>query len=127
MNMLEIFNKVEAHLLAQGKESISGYLGLSDVCAYRGKGGLKCAIGCLIKDEFYHKDLEGLGMWGDKLHMRASQKPLEEALAASGITILNDKQAHMLHDLQSLHDTIKPEHWKNELEKLRIEYFGDDK
>ena len=126
MKMLEVFNKVEAHLLAQGEKSMSGYLGLSDVCAYRGEGGRKCAIGCLIKDEFYHKDLEGLGMWGDKLHMRATQKPLEDALTASGITNITNTQAHMLNDLQYLHDTVEPEHWEQEIQKLRVEYFGDD-
>jgi hypothetical protein len=56
MNMLEVFNKVEAHLLAQGVRSMK-YL---DMCAYRGAGGLRCAVGCLIKDEFYHESLEGL-------------------------------------------------------------------
>lgn len=27
-------------------------------CAYRGKGGVKCAVGCLIPDDVYSKDME---------------------------------------------------------------------
>ena len=127
MNMLEVFNKVEAHLLTQGEASMSGYMGLSDVCAYRGEGNRKCAIGCLIKDEFYHRGLEGIGMWGEKRQIQQRHRPLHEALTASGITNISDTQARMLNDLQYLHDTIKPEDWEQELQKLRLEYFGDDK
>ena len=53
MNMLEVFNKVEAHLLAQGVRSIRK--SKMYMCAYRGAGGLRCSVGCLIKDEFYHE------------------------------------------------------------------------
>ena len=112
MNMLEVFNKVEAHLLSQGEKSMSSYLGLSDVCAYRGEGGKQCAVGCLIKDEFYHKDLEG---W--------SAAPV---LIASGIN-LSPEMEKMLNDLQYLHDGRDPKSWELRLQKLRIKYFGDDK
>ncbi len=30
-----------------------------DTCAYRSPDGKKCAVGILIKDEFYGPDLEG--------------------------------------------------------------------
>ena len=124
MNMLEVFNKVEAHLLAQGEKSMSGYMGLSDVCAYRGEGGLKCAIGCLITDEVYHRSLEG--------HSFSPVKRggiIDKALIDSGITGISDIQALMLYDLQRLHDTndtIKPVNWEDELQKLRVKYFGID-
>lgn len=124
MNMLEVFNKVEAHLLAQGEKSMSS--DLPGVCAYRGRGGLKCAVGCLITDEFYHRSLEGLGMLSDNLQKRASHKPLEKALTASGITDINSRETRMLYDLQRLHDTVEPEDWKKELQNLRVKYFGID-
>ena len=120
MNMLEVFNKVEAHLLAQGEKSMS-YTGLSDVCSYRGEGGVQCAVGCLIKDEFYHKDLEGLSISPVK---RGGS--VDKALLDSGID-LSPEMAHMLNDLQYLHDTNDPEIWEQRLQKLRIKYFGDDK
>ena len=123
MNMLEVFNKVEAHLLAQGVKSIRKSL-KQDMCAYRGAGGLRCAVGCLIKDEFYHEDLEGLAMLPDKKE-DDHQMLLEEALIKSGID-LNSTMTHMLGDLQSLHDTVKPKVWKQRLQNLRVKYLGID-
>ena len=120
MNMLEVFNKVEAHLLAQGVRSKS----YSDACAYRGEMGRMCAIGCLIKDGAYHKGLEGIPMWADEKE-EDRQMLLEEALIKSGID-LNPATTYMLSDLQSLHDTVRPEVWKQRLQKLRVKYFGID-
>lgn len=57
MTNQEIFDKVATHLLSQGKRSALGGVG----CAYRGDGGLQCAIGCLIPDELYRYELEGWG------------------------------------------------------------------
>ena len=120
MNMLEVFNKVEAHLLAQGVRSIRK--SKMYMCAYRGAGGLRCAVGCLIKDEAYHKGLEGIAMLADEKE-EDRQMLLEEALIKSGID-LNSTMTHMLSDLQSLHDTVRPEVWKQRLQKLRVKYFG---
>lgn len=115
MNMLEVFNKVEAHLLAQGVRSMS----YSGACAYRGEMGRSCAVGCLIKDEFYHKGLEGIPMWADP------DRWLEEALIKSGIEWC-DWSKSMLTDLQSLHDSVNPKVWEQELQELRVKYFGID-
>lgn len=54
MNNQETYNKVKAHLLAQGEPSRQG----AD-CLYRGANGLKCAIGCLIADDQYDPAFEG--------------------------------------------------------------------
>ena len=121
MNMLEVFNKVEAHLLAQGVRSMGGYSSLSDGCAYRGDGGKQCAVGCLIKDEFYHKDLEG---WSISAVKRGGS--VDKALIKSGID-LSPEMAQMLSDLQYLHDAISgPKVWELKLQKLRVKYFGND-
>ena len=53
MNLQEIFDKVTEHLYKQGgpaKEQSS--------CQYLASGGKKCAVGCLIKSEFYDESLE---------------------------------------------------------------------
>jgi hypothetical protein len=123
MNMLEVFNKVEAHLLAQGVRSIRKSL-IQDTCAYRGAGGLRCAVGCLIKDAFYSRSLEGIAMWADEKE-EDRQTLLEEALINSGID-LKPTTTHMLSDLQYLHDRKNPKDWKQELQKLRVKYFGID-
>ena len=122
MNMLEVFNKVEAHLLAQGVRSIRK--SKMYMCAYRGAGGLRCAVGCLIKDEAYHKGLEGIAMWPDEKE-DDYQMLLQEALIKSGID-LKPATIDMLSDLQDLHDTVKPEVWKQRLQKLRVKYLGID-
>jgi len=123
MDMVEVFNKVEAHLLAQGVRSIRKSL-IQDMCAYRGAGGLRCAVGCLIKDEAYNKGLEGIAMWADEKE-EDRQTLLEEALINSGID-LKPTTTHMLSDLQYLHDRKNPKDWKQELQKLRVKYFGID-
>jgi len=33
--------------------------GANDGCFYRGPGGLRCAVGCVIPDKLYHTDMEG--------------------------------------------------------------------
>ncbi len=126
MNMLEVFNKVEAHLLAQGVRSIRKSL-IQDMCAYRGAGGLRCAVGCLIKDEFYSRSLEGIPMWDDEKE-EDRQMLLEEALIKSGIDLkpATTYMPYMLSDLQYLHDRKKPQDWEQELQKLRVKYFGID-
>jgi len=131
MDMVEVFNKVEAHLLAQGVRSIRKQselkvfpTGTTYMCAYRGTGGLSCAVGCLIKDAFYSRSLEGIAMWADEKE-EDRQMLLEEALIKSGID-LKPATTYMLSDLQYLHDRKKPKDWEQELQKLRVKYFGID-
>lgn len=53
----EIFDTVARHLFTQGERSFNNIL--SKLCAYRGKNGMKCAIGCLIPDGRYELSIEG--------------------------------------------------------------------
>jgi len=130
MDMVEVFNKVEAHLLAQGVRSIRKSL-IQDMCAYRGAGGLSCAVGCLIKDEAYHKGLEGTSALELLRQCQTDEKEedrqtlLKEALIKSGID-LKPATTYMLSDLQYLHDRKNPKDWKQELQKLRVKYYGID-
>ena len=54
MTPQEVFDKVVAHLRAQGCKAEN-----KDTCLYRGPGGTKCAAGCLIDDEDYRSSFEG--------------------------------------------------------------------
>ncbi len=56
MTPQEIFDKVVNHLRAQGEQSRGGMTG---GCAYRGRGGMMCAAGCLIPDSEYASEMEG--------------------------------------------------------------------
>lgn len=61
----EIFDRVKAHLLAQGKKAggYKGYYG-SFVCQYRDDRGHKCGVGGLIPDELYDSEMEGRNVSG---------------------------------------------------------------
>jgi hypothetical protein len=83
----EVFNIVSTHLLTQIKRSKSCEIGKSG-CAYRGKGGLKCAAGVLIPDDQYDLDFEGR-YWA--------------ALVSDGI--VENKFVAEISDLQLIHDT----------------------
>jgi len=69
----EVFDRVARHLLTQGERAYDNVRG---VCMYR-KGCLKCAIGCLIPDDKYSTELEGLGV--DNERVREALKGITES------------------------------------------------
>ncbi len=106
MNMQELYNKVATHLLTQNKKSVENYID----CKYRGDNGLKCAIGCLIPDELYTPEFEGLKLCN-----------LPSVLLESiGINSVSCKS--LASDLQTIHDHWSVNHWKSELERLAVHY-----
>lgn len=99
----KVFNRVARHLLRQGRRSVLD--SAVNGCAYQGKGGLKCAVGCLIKDEFYSLGIEG----------RAADYPyVLKALRRSGVGC----DSALLRDLQGIHDKVKPYRWPGALRAL---------
>lgn len=100
MNRQEVFNTVYRHLLAQGCKSLDATF---ENCLYRGPNGLKCAAGVLIKDEFYHKGLEGRS---------ACSLSVSSALRASGV---HEGDLEMVLDLQATHDKWEVDEWPAEL------------
>lgn len=109
MTPQEIFDKVAAHLLRQGRKSQSTDE-WSTYCLYRGPDGTKCAVGCLISDEAYKPYLERKG---------ADEQPVLDALAASGIV---DPDKTFLRDLQILHDQFSPKEWEENLSDFAIRH-----
>jgi hypothetical protein len=103
MTRQEVFDIVATHLIKQGKESRIG-----GGCAYRGEGGLKCALGVLIKDEFYREIWNGDGLGPDVF----------EALESSGVVPMEltgdddtRSDGEFLEGLQSIHDDIPSHCW----------------
>ncbi len=109
MNKREIFDTVKTHLLTQACKSTLGPKG--GVCAYRGESGMKCAVGCLIKDEFYNPCIE------DRV---AGHPSVVRALALSGV---DASHSEMLSALQCMHDTKSPAMWPEELDRLEKEWI----
>ena len=110
---LDIFNKVSEHLLAQNHRALS----VADLsCVYRSPTGLKCAVGCLIEDQFYSRGLEGLDVRTDVI---------ENVLKLSGVPI-TEEVLKLLEELQKVHDYVKPEGWVEALAKVKIDFFGGE-
>lgn len=104
----EIFDTVARHLLSQGKRSTEfGF------CTYRSEDGLKCAVGCLIADEFYSAAIEGYSI------AQCPEFPVEADLVfrlfASGVDLSNATTRQLIADLQCCHDTEPPFLWADEL------------
>lgn len=95
----ELFDRVATHLLTQGEQSFDEGIG----CAYRGENGKKCAIGCLIPDEWYSEDLEG-----NTVH----QKVIREA---AGIA---ESQLQLADALQACHDCGLVSEWRDTLRQI---------
>lgn len=92
----DLFNLVYNGLKGQGfKQSLAYYpdhKGSGEVmCAYRGEGGCKCAVGHIIPDENYSTFLEG-----KRIHLPEVRKAIPYTLTGS--------QWDMLVELQRAHD-----------------------
>lgn len=105
MNAQQIFDKVAAHLLTQGKKAMVS-TDQAAACMYRGPNGTRCAVGCLIPDELYHEDFE--------YH---TAKELPESLWTA---LEIDMPAHeeLVMALQMVHDNALPETWAKRLHAL---------
>lgn len=107
MTKQETFNVVKEHLLDQNAKSISPITGH---CNYRGKDGMKCAVGVLIKDEHYKTYLEDNNIL---------DKRVRAALLESGI---DAECLQMLEDLQTMHDTAYVDSWPNSMHAIAIQH-----
>lgn len=102
MTRQEIYDRVKQHLLCQGKRSMRD----EEMCAYRGIGGLKCAIGILIPDNEYKPEFD---------YTVASIEYLIEDVPA-----LKNADFKLLNDLQKMHDWEFP--WEDSLLKIANKY-----
>ena len=126
LTLQQVFTKVAAHLLKQGRRSRSvvtvrvglnspgGRLAVGD-CAYRSGDGCACAVGCLIDDDHYSQLLEGFN---------TRQAPVIEALVASGVPATDPDVLEMLDRLQDLHDRTSPDGWADALPGIASEFDG---
>jgi hypothetical protein len=101
MDKQEDFDKVARHLLRQGRRSVSEEGG----CLYRSPDGCMCAVGCLIDDEHYTREIE---------HHLIYERRVIDALRGSGVDLL-DGVTVMLRSLQVVHDGVDPLDWAIEL------------
>lgn len=138
MTEQEIFNQVATHLLTQMRtaQSVEQPAG---GCRYRVETQgrvLKCAVGCLIPDESYTPDLEGVAVfylgWN-----RATCKLKVDGFSSYGVDRVKYKSlmlmgslltslglaehVDLLIKLQGIHDRILTSEWKSALQLLAKE------
>lgn len=107
MELQEIFTKVRDHLLAQKVRSYDPDR-LSNVCLYRGPGGLKCALGCLIPDD---KEVPVL------FNSLGIDKVLAQDPDFLGFKV-SDEAYSLLAYLQNVHDRSDPNGWECRLKAV---------
>lgn len=117
----ETFDKVSIHLLKQNKMARDIFR-----CLYRYEDEgviLKCAAGCLIKDEDYTEDMEG-----EICHTsKGVTSKVQQLLTKYGY------DTAFVRLLQNIHDRYKPENWREKLcdfaiiHDLMINFYPFDK
>lgn len=85
-------------------------------CAYRGDGGTKCAIGCLIPDNLYTKKLEGVVVTGDRVQSILIEAGVLNSFKDLSLTCLLDY-------LQDIHDNSFVNEWERGFKELAEDYF----
>lgn len=107
----EVFDRVAAHLLKQGKRASLNGTKYGTNCAYRGVDGTKCAIGCLISDEYYKEEFEGKGIGA-----------VADAVERSLGVVLDKEDQNVLDDMQFIHDNRAPASWAKRLKFVAKKY-----
>lgn len=117
----EIFDTVKAHLLKQGKPAKLGA-----TCQYKTAEGLRCAVGCLLPEEFNTQYCEGLSVSNilNPVSNCGSARLFIQALEANGVDLR--QHDYLLGRLQRVHDRTEPKDWPAELrilcDKLNLQY-----
>ena len=119
MNVQEIFDTVSRHLLVQRRQAKLGEDRFY-TCAYHAEDGAKCAVGCLIKDEFYSSDLEDVAFSGDPIRSHEVVEAVEKSIGE-----LDEESKVMLARLQYIHDRNNRTGWSDRLRELGLELSLD--
>lgn len=120
-SMQQIFNKVYTHLMAQ-KERCSDDAGS---CQYKYEIGGKvyrCAVGALIPDALYNRDIEGQGVNEDNETLIDILREVNVIGPGSIGSQDNRKRVHFLMDLQHLHDNDFSGGWPADFRRLAQKY-----
>jgi hypothetical protein len=80
----------------------------------------KCAVGCLISDDFYKQDFEGRTI-------ERSCHVWDAVKLSNPLWKMTDASHEMLKELQAIHDNNNPDDWEYRLLKLNASFdkYGD--
>lgn len=107
----ETFDKIVDHLRKQNSKSLME-APRDDTCAYRGQDGKMCAVGCLIKDEFYDPSLE---------ENIVQNKLVKNALNLSGYCT-DEKFLKLMESMQQCHDLNSVKDWEYHFGSIATRY-----
>lgn len=105
----EILDKIVDHFYTQSKKSGSiDEQGIFE-CRYRAVDGSMCAVGALIKDEFYDVEIEGFPV-RSRCHILYGQAEkweiLKKSLILSGVDAADAHTCEFLNRIQGIHDNM---------------------
>ena len=109
MDKQEVFDEIVTHLRKQECAAQDN----SSLCMYRTQSGLKCAAGCLIRDEEYAPWMERR-LFNSILMNEQAPKSLVDRLEEHGNVIMR---------MQRIHDDYQPIQWEEQFQKV-AEDFG---
>ena len=113
MQKKKVFKTIATHMLTQKKPSQN-----RNHCLYRDGYGLSCAIGVLINDDNYRKELESHDITNTEVSTAVSNSLSSPPL--------NTKERSFLGALQDIHDYSEPQHWRGELNTFSMKHFKKD-
>lgn len=122
-----IFDVVVAHLIQQNAKALMPN-DMMGRCAYRGAGGLKCAVGKLIPDDAYNPAMEGTKIGMTMLNFPAAFDGLLEAalheVQGKGSFEVSHARGQsplgFLADLQAIHDGADVSDWPQVLRDFAL-------
>ena len=83
----EVFDQVATHLL---KQRVASRNFATEMCAYRGAKGRKCAAGCLVSDEEYSTEMENLAWDQINYPKRKFTVPQEHMKLITALQVVHD-------------------------------------
>ena len=108
----EVYSVARQLLLTQNKKSSVASDG-EGMCLYRSPDGCKCAIGALIKDEFYTPNLE---------YKDCNSISVGDALEHSGVSKEVMNTVGFLRGLQIIHDEFPVNEWEARLNDFAVKW-----
>ena len=113
MKKKQVFKTIATHMLTQKKVSQN-----RNTCLYRNGYGLSCAIGVLINDDNYRKELESHDITNTEVSIAVANS-LNSPPLSSG-----DRE--FLGALQDIHDYSEPQYWRGALDIFSMKHFKKD-
>ena len=99
----DVHNHITDHLIKQGKPARSpSTYDAPALCKYRGPENTSCAVGCLISDDNYTEELEGVGI----SHSTRGYRIMEAVRSSINWEGDDTELLELLESWQNLHDSF---------------------